>query len=148
MQSITIQGREFKAPTPFTEGHVLSAIEATELNRVYAENLRNNFAARMKKAAEKDQILQQSDFDAYAEEYSFGSRVRRAHIDPVEREERKLTEAAVKKALQRKGFKLKDIPEDTINMHVNNVLATHRYHAQAVENVERRKAAGELDLEI
>ena len=69
-------------------------------------------------------------------------------VDPVQREEERLTEAAVKRALVKKGLKLKDIPEEVIAQHVKNVMATARYRADAVRNVELKKEAQNLDLDI
>ncbi len=62
---ITIQGANFNAPQPYDEGHVLTVNEASALNQVFAENLRNNFAARIKRSAEETppKVLTQEDFD-------------------------------------------------------------------------------------
>lgn len=149
-QEIMIQGKTFHAPAPYAEGHVLTGPEAAALNSLLKENLRNNFAGMMKRAAEEEtpRQLSQEDFDIYASEYSFGVRTRRVAIDPIEREEARLTEAAVKRALMKKGLKLKDIPDEVIDQHVKNVMATGRYRADAVRNVEMKKAAGDLELEI
>lgn len=150
-QEVVIQGKIFHAPAPYSEGHVLSAGEANALNSLLRENLRNNFAGLMKRAAEEDEPKQltQHDFDTYAAEYSFGLRTRRVAVDPVEREERRLTEAAVKRALMKKGLKLKDIPEETIAQHVKNVMATGRYREDAIRNVELKKASpDDLGIEI
>lgn len=149
-QEIIIQGKTFVAPAPYEEGHVISAAEAAALNSLLKENLRNNFAGLMKRAAEEEspRQLSQEDFDIYAKEYSFGIRTRRTAVDPVQREEERLTEAAVKRALIKKGLKLKDIPDEVIAQHVKNVMATSRYRADAVRNVELKKEAQNLDLDI
>ena len=147
---VQIQGKIFNVPAPYSEGHILTEGEAAALNGLLRENLRNNFAALMKRAAEEEspRQLSQHDFDTYAAEYSFGSRTRRVHVDPIEREEARLTEAAVKRALMKKGLKLKDIPDEVIAQHVKNVMATGRYRQDAIRNVELKKAAGDLDLAI
>lgn len=148
-QDVLIQGKLFRAPAPYSEGHVINAAEAVALNGLLKENLRNNFAATMKRAAEGEhpKQLNQHDFDKYASEYTFGIRQRRVAVDPVEREEYRLTEAAVKRALVKKGIKLKDVAEDVIAQHVKNVMATGRYHADAQRNVDMRKNS-DLDIEI
>jgi hypothetical protein len=45
---ITIQGMVFSARQIFDEGHTLSAVEAGVLNQTRDENLRNNYAAKIK----------------------------------------------------------------------------------------------------
>ena len=148
-QEVIIQGRTFNAPAPYAEGHTINAAEASALNNVLKENLRNNFAGLMKRAAEEEEprILNQHDFDSYASDYNFGARRTRNTIaDPVEREEKKITEAAVKRALMKKGFKLKELSDELIASHVKNVMATGRYREDAERAIENRKAMQELDL--
>jgi hypothetical protein len=148
-QEVIIQGRTFQAPAPYAEGHTINGAEAAALNTVLKENLRNNFAGLMKRAAEEAEprILTQADFDAYAAEYDFGARrTRNVIADPVEREEKKITEAAVKRALMKKGFKLKELSEELIAAHVKNVMATGRYRADAERAIANKKAMAELEL--
>ena len=47
---ITIQGMGFAVPIVYAEGHPLTANQAAALNQVLAENLRNNFASKVKEA--------------------------------------------------------------------------------------------------
>lgn len=115
-EQITIQGLEFTVPVRYSEGHTLTAGEASALNQVFHENLRNNFAAKIKKLKEAngeaiDVAALQSDLDTYAEGYAFGVRTAggpRAVADPVKREAISLAKIAIKAALQRKGKSLKD----------------------------------------
>ena len=48
MEQIIIQGVTFNVPTPYAEGHVLATNEASALNQLLHENLRNNFASKVK----------------------------------------------------------------------------------------------------
>lgn len=48
---IVIAGLEFLVQPRYAAGHVLLENEATALNQTYAENLRNNFASKVKAAA-------------------------------------------------------------------------------------------------
>ena len=91
MEQITIAGKTFNAPLRYEEGHELSAGEAAALNQTYHENLRNNFAKKVKDAIEAGAFSQdviQIEFDAYAREYQFGVRTGGggAPRDPVTKE--------------------------------------------------------------
>lgn len=90
MTTITIQGYEFDAPSPYAEGHVMLANEASALNQTFAENLRNNFAKTVATAKEANGDKLPADvitalhaeFDDYAANYQFGVR-RPGEVDPV-----------------------------------------------------------------
>jgi hypothetical protein len=124
IQTITIQGYEFEAPAPYTEGHQLSTAEAAALNQLLAENLRNNFRTTVQDAkdktlkaaktngsyAEGDEVPLSDDillelqlaFTKKAEDYEFaGRRGTRAPVDPVEREAYKMAKAWVLAALKK-----------------------------------------------
>ena len=55
-KTISIYDIEFKVPQPYSEGHVLTAIEAKQLNQVFAENIANNQRAAIKKAIAREGI--------------------------------------------------------------------------------------------
>ncbi len=150
--SITIQGKTFSCPQPFAAGHVLNEAEASTLNQTFAENLRNNFGARMKKAAEdKDnpQVLGQDEFDKYAAEYKFGVRVAgtRAPVDPIEREARVMAAKAVRDALKRKkdqnpDFDPKSVADEEFEKLVDGTLEKYpAFREQAKQIVAARQAA-------
>lgn len=162
---IKCQGLELVAPQPYAEGHVLLANEAQVLNQTYTENLRNNFASRIRSAAEAaekagetyapDMDQLQAEFDAYVAEYQFG--VRRSGggssastLDPVEREARKMAEAKVKAAIQAKGHKIKDVPKEklaelTEKFYSQNLEALT---AQAQTVVDAQNAIGDMDFNL
>lgn len=74
--TITIQEKQFKVPYRYKEGDVLKANEASALNQTFHENLRNNFASKVREGVEagvSDEVLQQQ-LDDYANDYSFGTR--------------------------------------------------------------------------
>lgn len=128
---ITIQGYTFTAPIRYAEGHVLTANEAGALNQTFHENLRNNFASKVRGKLEElygakdettgkivvpedaelseEQFAElQTEFNAYAEQYEFGARRAgggRQPSDPVRREAENLAKAAVRQALKSKGIK-------------------------------------------
>lgn len=110
MEQITISGKVFNAPLRYEEGHELSAGEASALNQTYHENLRNNFAKRVKEAVENggfDQDALQTEFDKYAQDYQFGVRSGGggAPRDPVMAEAINIAKGKIREALKKKGQK-------------------------------------------
>lgn len=140
---ITIQSREFTVPHRYVAGPCeLSPGEAHALQQVYAENIRNNFAQQMKKAAEEGKTLEQSDLDAYVANYDFGIRTSGGVArNPIESEERRLATAAVKLAVTSKGKNWKDLTEEQQEALVNRVVESGKFRAQAEAVVEAKKAA-------
>jgi len=112
-REITIQGAVYRVPNRYAEGAVLTAGEANALNQTLAENIRNNFAASIKKLrGEGDAELTegqiasiQSEIDAYASTYEFGIRQAREPLDPVEAQLEKDLGAAIRGKLRDKGQK-------------------------------------------
>lgn len=98
-KTITIYEEEFTVTTPYAEGHVVTAAEAKALNQVRAENIANNFRAKIKVAKEEGTLDQvRADLASYDAEYVFtlasvgGGR---APVDPVEREAKRIAEGLV-----------------------------------------------------
>lgn len=136
--TITIQGLNFAVPTPYAEGHTLTAPEANALNNLLGENLRNNFAAQIKKILEpkdapKREVAQltaeelaklQTDFAAYAAEYKLsGKRSAKAPVDPVEREAVKIAREQIDTALRNKKIDKKSLAEGAYDNYVQQLLA-------------------------
>lgn len=103
-EEITIAGQTFTVPSPYAEGHTLNAGEASALNQVLHENVRNNMAKRIKSGGT------QTDVDEYIRTYQFGVRTGGGGRvgDPVRREEIVLAKQAVVRALRAKGKNIKD----------------------------------------
>ena len=102
MPNILIQGLEFSVPAPYNPGpHELTEGEAKTLNQTLAENLRNNFAGKMKDGAIPEAELD-SKFAEYAASYAFGVRAGGGggSRDPVEVEAMNLARDAIKKGIQ------------------------------------------------
>jgi len=118
MVSITIQGREFNAPTPYSAGHSLSENEASAFNQLLHENLRNNFAKTVKNADEaqkagKPAVSQedlQRQFDEYASKYEFGVRKSGGGgdsslpKDPTLRQAHSMAREAIRALAKKKSF--------------------------------------------
>ena len=76
------QGFELSVAVPYAEGSVLQANEAEALNQTLTENLRNNFATRLRQRQdeaaqegttyEPDMGELQAEFDEYVSTYEFG----------------------------------------------------------------------------
>lgn len=116
MEQITIAGKVFNAPIRYEEGHELTAGEASALNQTFHENLRNNFAKRVREAVldeinegEKyDETGLQSEFDSYAEQYQFGVRSGGggASRDPVMAAAMNIAKAQIRVAVKKKYGKV------------------------------------------
>lgn len=166
-KTITVQGIKLDVPQPYDEGHPLTDAEAQALNQVLAENLRNNFATRIRAAkdeAEKagntyspDADELQKEMNTYVTEYEFGAKrggggSSTAHLDPVEKEMHNLAKQAIKTAIQAKGIRIKDVPKDKMDELVDSYQAQNyeALHKNASVIVEARGAASgaveELDI--
>lgn len=107
MAQLTIQGYNFDvAPDPaINVGAVMEAGHVASLQQTRLENIRNNFAGRIRKElgeAEKltdEQVAKlASELTAYANEYKFGERRGATGprvVDPVEREMRAIARADI-----------------------------------------------------
>jgi hypothetical protein len=149
-RNVTISGVQFSVPEPIAEGHKVNENEAAALNQVLAENVRNNFANRVKKAQEagEDPSALQAELDQYVGEYEFG--VRRgggggatSSKDPVEKEAEALAKAKVKEALKSKGHKISDVSSEKISELTKNALEKYpEFREQAKQIVEARQSVG------
>lgn len=119
-KTITIANTEYVIAQPFVEGHVCTANEANALNQLLAENCRNNFAEKVKKAEDGNKPSQE-DFDKYVAGYEFGVRSV-ASSDPVEKEMRKIVEASLAKFLASKGLSKAKMPKEEYANAVENAL--------------------------
>lgn len=148
--SITIQGETFTVPQPYAEGHVLKANEAGALNQVFAENLRNNFASKVKAAKEAntfDLETLQSELDSYAEEYEFGVRTGGGRTgDPVMAEAMEIMRDKVRKAIKKSGGNLKDFKPADISTRAKAEFTKNSPAAQAVLKLAQERVAAMQDV--
>ena len=147
VQSIRIQGVDFDAPAPYAAGQEINEPEAATLNQTLAENLRNNFAAKVKAAKEtngdnlSDEVIAglRADFATYADSYEFhGRRATRAPVDPVKREATKIAKSIVLAALRQKKIETKSLPEGKLEELVEGVIGRQ---PQIMEEAKRRVEA-------
>lgn len=150
--SIVIQGITFQVPKRYTEGHVMSAAEASTLNQTLAENLRNNFARKVKTVKgegdvtidEATHTMLQQELNAYAQSYTFysGSRSPRL-VDPLEKEVRLEGEKVILQALNARGLSRSKVTPESFKSLVDNVISVDpSIRERARANVEARAAAG------
>ena len=136
-KSITIANVEYSIPQPFAEGHVCTGNEANALNQLLAENCRNNFAEKVKKA--EDVKPTQEEFDAYVAGYEFGVRSVTTK-DPIEKEMRRIVEASLAKWLASKGLSKSKMPKEEYENAVASTLENNyeKLHEQAAKIIALR----------
>ena len=118
MDQITIAGHTFNVPVRYQEGHELTDGEASALNQTYHENLRNNFASKVKEGTSNGKSVEdmQAELDTYAEGYQFGVRTGGGGTrDPVKSEAMRLAKEKIKEFLRGKGVKASAITAELLN---------------------------------
>lgn len=143
-QTITIAGRSFTVEPKYSEGHTLTANEASALNQLRSENLRNNFAQKAKDGAS------QEDFDKYASSYEFGVRTGGGRTsDPVEAAAMEIARETIRDALRKAGKKLTDYKAAQISAAAAKLLEGDRgpsIREAAKRRVEEMQSAAAGDL--
>jgi len=159
--SVTIQGIQFELSMPYKPGHVLTPGEASQLNQVRFENIRNNFASTVRKAAEEyrkannlpeDSEVPPNELDtedlqeklsAYEQDYEMGVRSGptgpRSTKDPIIREAERISLEKVKSALKKKGVSINSVPKEKMQEFVSGVIAKY---PEIMEEAKRRVSVG------
>jgi hypothetical protein len=150
---LTIHGITFAAPQPFAQGHVCTEGEASVLNAQFAENLRNNFAKRVKawqesnpgEDAEHDGGLH-ADFKRYAASYTLAPRT---SADPIDRAAHRIATDLVRESLNAKGMKQSDLADGQFDEFVRKVAARPAVRDEATRRVAATKhiVSQTLDLD-
>lgn len=160
MRQITIQGLIFEVDDKYAEGHSVTANEASALNQTRAENLRNNFAAKVKEAkdevgegnelSDKDVATLRAEFTKLVEAYEFGIRGGGVRItDPVQKEARRLATERVHTAIKEKYGKLDAVSKDNITNLIDNLAAREDIQALAKANIAAAQSlAVDLNLDV
>lgn len=149
-QTVTIQGSQFTIPAPFMAGHVVNDNQAAALNQLFAENIRNNFASKMKSAKEKGEpIPGQTELDRYAASYEFGVRATpAAKLSPVEREARAIAAAEVDRLLKAQSIAKKSLPEGKYDELIDRLLAKYPAIMEQAEKIVAARTSVIEDSEI
>ncbi len=158
---LTIGGVVLEAAKIFDEGHVLSEVEASVLNQTRLENLRNNFAIKLKKFLDDAGITAdkvsasikatiQTNFDEFQEAYEFGSRGGRGSVDPVKRQAMILALGKVRDALKAKGVKLSSVSSEKMNTLAEDAIEKNPAFLKKAEKIvaAMRESAEELELDL
>lgn len=149
----TVAGLTLNVPQPFAEGYQLSANEASAMNQLLTENLRNNMAAKIKKAKEENKPWTdeqaQTEMDAYAQTYQFGVRIGGARsADPVQREMEAIAEGRIKDALKAKGIKLNSVSTEKMNELILTFLTKDAAGDGTIRKMAERRVKEETKLAI
>jgi hypothetical protein len=145
-EDITIAEKTFSVPMPYVAGHQLTEGEADQLNQVLHENIRNNYAKKVKDAVTGstfDQATMQSELDDYSVSYEFGVRSGGGRIsDPIEREAMTIAKELVKAKIREKGGKVADYKAADITELAEGVVARYpEIMEQARIRVEAAKSS-------
>lgn len=159
--TLTVQGIAFPLPTApkYSEGHVLSSIEASVLNQTWAENIRNNWAGRVKATLKAKglgenpaadtipaEVISEltTEFGGYAAAYEFAMRTARQPLDPVEHLARKLAKDVVLSALRGKGYDVKSLPAEQLEGYITAILEKKpELRKEAVRRIKETKKVAE-----
>lgn len=162
-RDLQVQGLILTARLVYEAGHPCTQGEADSMNQTLCENLRNNFAGKIRKACEDAKVENSADlpneikaslskeFGAYQEGYNLGEGGRaRGEVDPVRRQAIQMALGKVKEALKAKGHKLADVGQEKINDLAESAVENNpAFMAKAAEIVEARRAAtAELAVEV
>lgn len=153
MSEVTIAGKKFPLRNPYVAGHQLTEGEASALNQLRHENVRNNSAKLVKEwTGDADELaMKVDDYDA---EYAFNVRQAgegREPSDPITTEAKALARLAIKGALEKAGQKA---DAKAIAAAVTALLASEKgpaFRKVAEDRVNERKrlaeqAMGQIDL--
>lgn len=123
---ITIQGQTFRVPLRYAAGHALNEGEAGALNQTFHENLRNNFASKVRDGAEAgvDHEVLQQQLDDYANDYQFGVRTGGGGFrgDPVMTTAMNIAREMVRNALREKNIDQEQWPASKVTQAAKALL--------------------------
>jgi hypothetical protein len=156
-RTITIQGYDFTATMPYAAGHVVTEAEAKALNQVRAENLRNNFASKIKAAKGEAEGLTEEQlaelvaaFAEYDASYEFtlasvggGKR----ETDPVQAEAKRIAKSLIAAKLAKEKRTMKSVDPDKLAEAIATIAAQDKVQKMAKKNVAERQAAAEAGLD-
>lgn len=145
-ETYTIAGKSHAIAQPYHTEHKLTPGEVSQLNQVYAENVRNNLATKVKSEEEAgtyDAEAFQAFVDDYCESYEMGVRTGGGRSgDPVQAEALNIARDLVRKAIRTKGLKLADVPAAKITALAKaaieknpHILETARQRVEAAKEI-------------
>ena len=149
-EQLGIQGAILTIPIPFNEGHVCTANEASALNQLLKENVRNNQAPHVKKMLKENKTPEemQAHLDKYMTEYTIGVRRSGGTKDPIRAEAISLAKEKVKKAILDKGGKLNQFKAADITAKAEMVVDQYPQFMEKAAEIVGRRTMDFADLEI
>ena len=163
--NITIQGLVFPVREIFDEGHELTVVEASVMNQTRDENLRNNYAAKIKALMKEEGLKPDQSasdisdagkatltqkFPDFEEAYEFGSRGGAREVDPVRKQALLFAMDSVKSALKKKGHNLKEVGTDKVREMAEAAIEKYPKFMEKATTVvaARTEASKDLDIDI
>jgi hypothetical protein len=161
--TIRLKGLALPVSAPYSAGHTLNEAEASQLNQVRAENVRNNISGEVNDILvaagvelvsdlpEEKQAEILENFRKYDSEYEFGAR-RAVERDPVKAEAIRIGMEKVAAAFMKKNPSLKrtdlttKILREAVEKNWERYGPTWMQTAQ--ETLALRKGSGDDDLEV
>lgn len=149
----TIAGETFSIPAPYEPGHALTPGEASQLNQVFAENIRNNLAARvaaLKESGAFDAVEFQATVDDYCDSYEMGVRTGGGGrvSDPVQVRAMEIAKDLVKAAIRKQGIQLSNVSASQITEKAKSVIGSNpKILELARAQVEANKALAAVELD-
>lgn len=151
---ITIQGQVFRVPIRYTAGHQLTEGEAAALNQTLHENLRNNFASKVRDGTEAGVPMEtlQQQLDDYASEYQFGVRTGGGGFrgDPVMTLAMGIAREMIRTVIKQKNLDADDWPPTRITQAAKALLESQgpdgKILSTARKQVEAEKEAAKEAL--
>lgn len=139
---ITIQGTVFKVPIRYAAGHVLTEGEASALNQTFHENLRNNFASKVRDGVEAGLPIEtiQQQLDDYASDYQFGQRGGGGGFrgDPVMTLAMNIAREMVRNAVKTKGLDAEDWPASRVSQAARALIDSQGESGKIVETARKQ----------
>ena len=150
-RTITIQSESFTISTPYSEGHVVTVVEARVLNQTWLENIANSQRKAIKEAKEEgsfDLKVARKSVADYAAAYSFatgGPAVKRT-LDPIEKEARAIARNLLSTKLREQGKKMKDQDKAKLATAIEAWAELPEVIAAATAVVKEREKLANLSL--
>jgi hypothetical protein len=142
---ITIQGNAFRVPIRYAPGHQLNDGEAGALNQTFHENLRNNFASKVRDGIEAGVPVEtlQQQLDDYANDYQFGVRTGGGGFrgDPVMTLAINIAREMVRTAVKSKGLDNDEWPASRITQAAKALLDSQGEDGKIVATARRQVEA-------
>lgn len=144
-ETVTIAGKPFELPCPYAEGHTLTAGEASALNQVLHENVRNNMAKKVETGT-----AGQAEIDAYVQNYQFGVRTGGggARRDPVQARAIEIAVTKVKAGLKKQGKNLNAYTSAQFTEAGKTALKAHPEWVELARQQVEMEGAIESDIDV